>query len=206
MSHSRFQTAISHDRPRGARIVEAYSPKLGRRLQCFGNEVFDQWICLEADPRIQTFCERPAYLSLADGSKRPADFWVKLAGSEMLLTVEWDSQTPTFTIDEIELSVRMVLPAELATARIWISNWMRMLPCITSCRQLIAKSLINSVLKFVAEPKPLSRIEQEFSTGDPTLVRAAIFSLLHQGQLQAPQLHTEPLSYQIFFQAGGPER
>lgn len=45
----------------------------------------------------------------------------------------------------------------------------------------------------------LSRIEQEFVTGDPSLVRAATFKLLHVGCLQAPQLHTQPLSYLTHF-------
>ena len=53
----RFQSAISSARPRGGRVIESYSPKLGRRLQCFGEDVFRQWIRLEADPSVETFCE-----------------------------------------------------------------------------------------------------------------------------------------------------
>ena len=87
-----------------------------------------------------------------------------------------------------------------AAARVWIGNWTRMLPCIISCRQIIPKSLTNSVLKFVTEPIQLLRIEQEFATGDPTLVRAAVFCLLHSGQLHAPQLRSEPLSYLTCFE------
>lgn len=120
----------------------------------------------------------------------------------MLLIVNGEGQTPTVTIDDIEMPIRAVPPAEIAAARIWIGNWTRMLPCITSCRQLLSKSLTNSVLKFVSAPMPLSRIEQEFAAGDPTLVRATVFSLLHQGQLQSPQLQTDPLSYLTCFQPG----
>ena len=54
------------------RVIEAYSPKLGRRLQCFGEHVFGQWIRLEADPTVQSFCERPAYLDQA--GKHIVDF------------------------------------------------------------------------------------------------------------------------------------
>jgi len=60
-------------------------------------------------------------------------------------------------------------------------------------------SFLRSILKFVSEPMQLSRIEQEFVTGDSTLVRAAIFNLLHAGSLQAPQLHTEQLSFLTCF-------
>jgi hypothetical protein len=71
---------------------------------------------------------------------------------------------------------------------------------MTSCRQKITPSFQQSILKFIAEPMQLSRIEQEFATGDPTLVRAAAFNLLHDGKVQAPQLHTEPLSFLTCFQ------
>ena len=64
-----FQSAISYARPRGVRVIGAYSPKLGRRLQCFGEYAFGQGIRLESDPSVQTFCERPAYLDLAAGKR-----------------------------------------------------------------------------------------------------------------------------------------
>jgi hypothetical protein len=199
----RFHTAISNARPRGGRVIESYSPKLGRRLQCFGENVYHQWICLEADPLVETFCERPTYLNSGDG-KRPFDFWVRYEGREVLIVLDPDAenQVSTVTINDAELTVRSVLPVELAAARVWIGNWERMLPLIISCRHEISSSLRNSIRKFITEPMPLSRIEQEFVTGDPTLIRAAVFDLLHHGQLHAPQLQTDPLSYLIFFEPG----
>jgi hypothetical protein len=181
------------------RVIEVYSPKLGRRLKCFGEHVFSQWIRLEADPSVETFCERPAYLDFADG-KRLADFWVRQGDREMLIVVDDESPASTITIDA-ELAVLTIPPAELAAARIWIGNWERMLPAITSCRQQMTQSFQQSILKFIEEPTQLSRIEREFGTGEPTLVRAAVFNLLHGGKLQAPQLHTEPLSFLTCFQA-----
>ena len=198
---ARFQSAVSSTRPRGARVIEAYSPKLGRRLHSFGEDVFRQWIRLEADPMVVAFCERPAYLGAGD-EKRLADFWVRKADRELLLVLDAENQITSLAIGDIDLAVRTVQTVELAAARVWVGNWERILPVIGSCRQYIAQSLQNSILKFVAEPMPLARIEQEFVTGDPTLVRASVFRLLHQGKLQAPQLHTEPLSYLTFFQPG----
>ncbi len=58
---ARFASAISLARPRGVRVKESFSPKLGRRLQCFGEDAFRQWIRLEAEPSVETFCERPTY-------------------------------------------------------------------------------------------------------------------------------------------------
>jgi len=73
--------------PAGSRIIEAYSLKLGRRLQCFGEAVFEQWIRLEVDPTIQTFCERPLDLNFVDGVLR-VDFWVRQGDREMLLVMD----------------------------------------------------------------------------------------------------------------------
>jgi hypothetical protein len=193
-----FQSAVVSARPRGVRVIEAYSPKLGRRLQCFGEHVFGQWIRLEADPSVQTFCERPVYLDLA--GKRLADFWVRQDDREMLIVVNDESPTSTITIGNAELEILSIPPAELAAARIWIGNWERMLPAMTACRQQITPSFQQSILKFIREPMQISRIEQEFGTGEPTLVRAAVFNLLHNGKVQAPQLHTEPLSFRTCFQ------
>jgi hypothetical protein len=48
-------------RPRGARLIEGFSPKLGRRLQFFDHATFGVWIGLEATPDVITFCERPIH-------------------------------------------------------------------------------------------------------------------------------------------------
>jgi hypothetical protein len=195
---ARFQSAISIIRPRGARVIESYSPKLGRRLQCFGEEAFRQWLSLEADPSIEIFCERPARLTLGD-DKRVADFWTRQRDHETFLIIDEKSQPTTVTIHDTELPVRTIHPVELAAARVWTDNWERMLPAIISCRLLISPSLLQSISQFVCEPMQLSRIEREFGTGDLALVRAAVFTLLHRGRLQAPQLHTEPLSFLTCF-------
>lgn len=198
---ARFQSAISNVRPRGVRVIESYSPKLGRRLQCFGEDAFRQWVRLEAYPSVEAFCERPTYLDFGD-DKRLADFWIRQQDRETLLVLNDEVQASTITINDVELEVRTVLPVEFAAARTWVGNWERMLPVVISCHQQIPQSLQKSILKFIVEPTPLLRVEQEFVTGDPMLVRASVFSLLHQGQLEAPQLETEALSYRTFFQPG----
>ena len=197
MNETRFRTAVSNARPRGVRVIEVYSPKLGRRLQCFGEHVFGQWVRLEADPTVKAFCELPACVDLA--GKHRVDFWILQEDQEVLLVVDVDEHPSTITLGDAELPVRSVPLAELAAARTWIANWERMLPAMISCRSQ-TPSLLRSVLKFVSGPMLLSRIEQEFATGDPTLVRAAIFALLHAGNLQAPQLHTEQLSLLTCFE------
>ena len=46
----------SKARPRGARLIEGFSPKLGRRLQFFDHTAFAVWIALEATPDVTGVC------------------------------------------------------------------------------------------------------------------------------------------------------
>ncbi|WP_143325911.1 hypothetical protein [Paraburkholderia ribeironis] len=61
--------------------------------------------------------------------------------------------------------------------------------------------MLDTIERFVASPQSLLSIEREFSTGDPVLVRAAAFELLHRGRIQALELCTETLSWLTRFAA-----
>jgi hypothetical protein len=199
---ARFSFPVSAPRPRGSRLIEGYSPKLGRRLKCFGRHAFEQWLRLESDPAVLTFCERPVAWD-QNGEQRLIDFWIRDRNQESLLVVGDDPPLPAKAIGNISLPVRTVPLAELAAARIWVANWERMLPCMIACRTSLTDALQKAVVHFVTEPMPLSRIERELGLGDPTLLRAAVFALLHRGRLQAPKLVTEPLSYLTVFAPAG---
>ena len=180
-------------RPKGARLLEAFSPKLGRRVRLFDHAAFEQWIVLEADPGVLCLCERPARLG-ANRDGRLIDFWVKRHDrAEMLLLDRGDRAQ--LVLEQIDgVPARLVVRAELAAAGIWIANWQRMLPVINATRGLLPKDLAESVANFVREPVALSRVEHALSLGDPSLARGAIFELLRTGRLLAPTLQTQPLS------------
>ena len=69
------------------RVIEVYSPMLNRRLPCFGESAFEQWVRLEVDPTVESYCERPVCLKFTDGELR-VDFWVRQNGREMFLVIE----------------------------------------------------------------------------------------------------------------------
>jgi hypothetical protein len=203
----RFNRALEVSRPRGAHRIEAFSPKLGRRLTLFSHAAFRLWLCIESDPSIQAFCERPGFAQVGE-KRRLVDFWVRYADrrEEVIVRMELpddsdDGQGGASTQDCIdsELKIRMMSAAELAAAHIWTSNWERMLPCIVSTRRLCSHKLLGEIVRFVSEPKQLSTIEREFSAGDLSLARGAVFTLLHAGRLGAPQLRTEALSWLTAF-------
>jgi hypothetical protein len=65
---------IALARPRGAHRFEAFSPKLARRVMFYRRALLEQWLLLEANPKVITFCERPGYV-LINEDRHLADFW-----------------------------------------------------------------------------------------------------------------------------------
>ncbi len=187
----RFAAPLDAPRPRGARLLEAFSPKLGRRVRLFDHACFEQWIRFEADPSVLWLCERPARLRAARDA-RLIDFWIQRCDGEQQLLVDRAAEPAPETVNG--LPVHRIAAAELAAAAMWVANWQRMLPVVNATRTCLPKGLAHSVLRFVRAPLALSLIEHQFSIGDPPLVRGAIFELLRTGQLRAPSLHSQPLS------------
>ncbi|KIP17236.1 hypothetical protein WJ41_28790 [Burkholderia ubonensis] len=193
-------------RPLGAHRFEAFSPKLARRVTFFRRPALEQWLVIEADPTARTFCERPGCVML-DGQRYLADFWVRYADRQELITlfdpmaIPADKGAAVIANPTKPITVRRIEPAELAASRMWVENWQRMLPCLIAARGLIADPLLDDIVRFVALPQPLLAIEREFSTGDSMLVRAAVFGLLHAGRIQSPALHLEALSLLTSFVA-----
>jgi hypothetical protein len=190
-STPRYVAPMDSPRPRGARLLEAFSLKLARRICLFDYAAFDLWTTLEADPDVLTFCERPVRLE-SGSTARPVDFWVQRRDREELLVL--DGAGPPVPAHTDGVATRVVTAADLAAQSLWISNWQRMLPVITATRSLVPNRLTNSILNLVRGPVALSRVEHELAVGDPSLVRGAVFDLIRRGLVQAPTLWTELLS------------
>ncbi|SAL68221.1 hypothetical protein AWB67_06898 [Caballeronia terrestris] len=86
----------------------------------------------------------------------------------------------------------------------WIDNWQRMLPYIVANRGLASDALSHAIERFLRDPQRLLAIEREFSTGDPIVVRTAVFGLLYSGRVCAQALRTEALSLLTEFVAAEP--
>jgi hypothetical protein len=192
-SSARFSVPISAPRPRGARLLTAFSPTLERAVRAFDHHGLWQWVRLETDPQVTSFCEHPVRLGKADDA-RLIDFWVQRGDAEELLVLDRDCVTDKIPESLDGIALRLVPAAELAAAGTWITNWLRMLPVITATRGLVPKSLLRAATNLVREPVALSLLEHELAVGDPSLVRGAIFELLRAGRLLAPSLHGQALS------------
>ena len=131
-SSPRYAAPLDVARPRGARLLEAFSLKLSRRIRLFDRANFDQWVRLEADPPVLSLCERPARLGPASDA-RLIDFWVLRRDGEQLLLI--DDAGPALQTFE-GMPVRRVTAAELAASAVWIANCSECCPssrCVGPC-------------------------------------------------------------------------
>ena len=192
-SAPRFVTPTIATRPRGARLLTAFSPKLGRTVRAFDHAAFEQWICLEVDPGIVSFCEHLCRPGAGDDGTL-IDFWAACRGHEEMLVVKRGQGSTKLPKSVQNLPLRLVPAAEQAAAAAWVANWLRMIAVINATRGTAPKNLIKSVLSLVRQPLALSLVEHELSVGDPAVVRGTVFELLRTGQLMAPSLHTPALT------------
>ena len=192
-SAPRFVTPVSTPRPRGARLLTAFSPKLGRTVRAFDHAAFEQWVRLEVDPGVIAFCEQPCRAG-ANEDGPLIDFWAARPGQEEMLVLERGQGSTELPNSAQNVQLRLVPAAEQAAATVWVENWLHMIPVINATRDVQPKALIKSVLSLVHRPLALSLVEHELSDGDPAIVRGTIFELLRTGQLMAPSLHTQALS------------
>jgi len=180
----RFAHPAKRSRPRGSRLIEYYSLKLGRRVTAWSHPQFEALLSVEVDSAVLAYCERPVHEGLA------ADLWARREGHESFAVIT-EGEIPKAWMD---LPVTRVSAAELAAKRIWLRNWQTMLPAVIATRDIIQRNQRNEVLRRVREPLPLAAIERDLCVGEPTWLRGCIFHLLLEGALKAPELHEAPLS------------
>lgn len=203
----RFSAPIEVPRPCNAHRLETFSPKLDRRLRLYDRAAFEWWLRLESNPDVLAFCERPGRLHLGDTGTVLIDFWVCYADREEVHLIALDAKslanvplpaTMAFGVGE-QATVRIIRREDVMAQRTWILNWERMLPFITASRGMISPALRQQILAAVGGNKQLSSLERELAPVDAMLVKGAVFSLLHEGQLSAASLHEQPLSLRTRF-------
>ena len=113
----RFITPMSMPRPRGARPLTAFSPKLGRTVRAFDHAGFDQWIRLEADPGVNAFFECPRHVGSGNEGAL-IDFWVAGRSNEEMLVLERGQVAAKLLSSVHDIPLRLVRAAEQAAAAV----------------------------------------------------------------------------------------
>jgi hypothetical protein len=125
-SSPRFLMPTSIPRPRGSRLLTAFSPKLGRTVCAFDHAAFEQWVRLEVDPGFTSFCEHPCRVGANDDS-RLVDFWVAHHDREEMLVVDRGQESAKLPKSVQNVQLRQVAAAEQAAATVWVTNWLRLI-------------------------------------------------------------------------------
>ena len=92
----------------------AFSPKLDRTVRAFDYVGLEQWIRLEADPTVTSFCEHPARVD-ADDSSLLIDFWVHRGDREEMLVLDRPGCADTLPRTASGVALRAVPAAELGS-------------------------------------------------------------------------------------------
>jgi hypothetical protein len=199
-----FERAVETNRPSGPRRIKIFSPKIKRRLTLFSWNAHDAWLLLEADPTVRAFCGRPAYFDGEAG--RVLDFWVEQSNGRtkflMLSTDESDVNPLPLRIHGIKLDV-LRRPDMIAFAR-RIEIWAQIVPYRTSFMRDADRRLRNDLFVRLEKPHRLERIDAAFHPLDVSVVRAALFDLLADGRVSAPEIDFAPLGLDTVFRRAMP--
>ena len=87
---------------------------------------------------------------------------------------------------------QIVTADELHHHRMWISNWLSLLPYLNADAWPELDGLHEPVANFFRQEASFDDAEQHFAPLDPVLVRTAIIAGLHQGRLYSSELLVRP--------------
>ena len=199
-----YERAVETKRPAGSRRIEIFSPKIKRRLTLFSWNTHDAWLLLEADPTVRAFCERPTHVDGQAG--RVLDFWVDQGSGRakflVVSTEEADAKSLPPSVHGVNLQV-LRRPDIIAFAR-RIENWGQIVPYRTSFMRHADLRLQNDLFARLEKPHRLERIEAAFHPVDVSVVRAALFDLLADGRVSAPDIDFAPLGLDTVFRRAAP--
>jgi len=143
-------------------LHHVWSPKLQRPLVLTSRGQVRLWVMLEANPTVATYCERPGLGS--DHQGLGADWvlregrtqWLALGEqSEPLPAEDASANTSTF--------IQIISTAELDQYRVWIQNWMSLLPYLNAGKRLIDAALASTVIGFFEREASFVELEQHFA-------------------------------------------
>ena len=194
----RYDNAIEFRRRPWQRRIEVYSPKINRRLTLFSRDAHDAWLLLEADPKVRSFCERPAYVAGETG--RLIDFWVdrgRHAKVWVLGGAESEADGLPSTLHGI--AVRVLHRADMMAAEMRVKNWSQIIPYLIGFKRHANRRLQEEIFARVEKPYRLEHREAAFQPIDVSLVRASLFMLVAEGRVVVPDIDVVPLGSTTVF-------
>lgn len=175
---------------------EAYSIKLNRNVNFFGDLRYEYWLLVETNPEIISFCERPIKIEkVINGKKEKTyiDMWLKWNdGREMFVKVVYTNKSnhPLRSIEQSwcqENGIDYLIITDkdirtnsvnLANSKHLVSSLPRRTPSeidILKIKKLIGKekTTINKIFQQLLESMPLQRLKE------------ALFWMIYQGKVRS---------------------
>ena len=174
-------------------LHHVWAPKLRRIIMLTGQAQLNLWAMLEAHPGVTQYCERPASPDAAQALPI-ADFWAIRDGSPRWLRlapalVEGAAWLDRATSHE---GVEVISPGELKRHRVWIRNWLSLLPYLSSTSPIGLEALKGQVVEVADSQATFDEIERHFAQTARVLTRTAVIAALHEGLLVSEDLQHKP--------------
>lgn len=198
MLSPRYKAPSFNRKPFGSHQFDVYSPKMSRQLVLFGLPALNLWTTLEATPSVLAFCERPLQLPNAK-PRRVIDFWVKSRDSEEFLII---AKAPALDSDddggamptEIDgIPLRYVSIDEMGPNATELKNWGWIIRDLSAFQRFVPEPLCKEVLATVESGKSIAQLQAELPDQDSSIVKLAVYVLLHRGQVVCNELKTQLL-------------
>lgn len=170
-------------------LHHVWAPKLNRTVVLAGRDQLHLWVMLEANPEISRYCERPTWPDENETSLNP-DFWALREGSAVWLTLGDTPQCDPNAVPPLPATpcVTWVNADALNQHRVWIQNWLSLLPYLGAISTPSFDSLVARIVQAADSGSCFEDLERQLSTTDPLLVRTAVIAALHQGLLVSQDL------------------
>jgi len=195
----RYKAPSFNRKPFGSHQFDVYSPKMSRQLLLFGMPAVNLWTLLESNPSILAFCERP--LQLPDVKPmRAIDFWVKTADGEEFLLIakspaqdnkDDDAALAGPVIDGVTL--RYILAEDLAQNTTELKNWGWIIRDLSAFQRFVPEAVCKEALSAVGTGKSIAQLQADLPDQESSIVKLAIYVLLHRGEVICKELKTQVL-------------
>lgn len=168
-------------------LNHAWAPKLRRPILLTSRRQLHLWVMLEANPEVLRYCERPN-CNADDAQTAEPDFWALYRDRSIWLLLDDEGDSRLERQPQPFEALLRVSSEELERHRVWIQNWMSLLPYLSCTAALDLGPLRAQVAQFFEREAPLEAAEHHFARIDSVLVRSAAVDGLHRGELVCSEL------------------
>ena len=179
-----------------------FSLRLMRLVILYSDLKYDHWVTVEANHRIISYCEQPLRIrtKTADGFVTTVfDMWLLFAsGKEVFREVKYNAQLTEARVVRQLLAQRTYCAIESGNHEVfdehrirrnpvYLRSWKFMLRVLAATHKTNLVPICERVSHLLSNgPMTLHELEANCSGAERSLLRPAVFKMLHAGQTKAP--------------------